>query len=132
MTSLDEFETPKTQTTAGTDTYATTDASLLTGTPSVAEAPSITYKPSAANTSSSSDEHFIAVTSSIAAMALEDAGQSPPTEPISPRWHRAAHAVLSTNELLCNIIARLPLQDIVAATGICKAWRNAVAADPGA
>jgi len=63
-------------------------------------------------------------------MTLDNAIHPDPTETTSPRWHRAAHAVLSTNELLCNIIARLPLKDIVAATGICKAWRNAMAADP--
>jgi hypothetical protein len=55
--------------------------------------------------------------------------QPHPTEGSSPKWHRAAHAVLSTNELLCNIIAHLPLKDIVAATGICKSWCNAMAAD---
>jgi hypothetical protein len=61
-------------------------------------------------------------------LALKDSTQSP-AEIHSPKWHRAAHAVLSTNELLCNIIAHLPLKDIVAATGICKSWRNAMAAD---
>jgi hypothetical protein len=63
-------------------------------------------------------------------MTLDNAIHPAPTETASPRWHRAAHAVLSTNELLCNIIARLPLKDIIAATGICKAWRDAMAADP--
>jgi hypothetical protein len=131
MTSLDDSDALKVQTTTGTDTPSATDASSLTGMPSVAEAPSTTNKPSAAKTSALTDEQTITLTSSTAAMTLEDASQSLSTEPTSPRWHRAAHAVLSTNELLCNIFARLPLKDIVAATGICKAWRNAIAADPG-
>lgn len=42
----------------------------------------------------------------------------------------AAHAVIFTPELLCNIIASLPLEDIVASTGVCHFWRNAAAADP--
>lgn len=41
----------------------------------------------------------------------------------------ATHAVLFTPELLCNIISQLPLADIVANTGVCHFWRNAVAAD---
>jgi hypothetical protein len=40
--------------------------------------------------------------------------------------HKAAHAALSTYGLLCNIVARLPLRDIVAAAGICKFWRDAL------
>jgi hypothetical protein len=42
----------------------------------------------------------------------------------------AAHAVLFTPELLCNVIAQLPLGDIVTATGVCHFWRNAAAAEP--
>jgi hypothetical protein len=38
----------------------------------------------------------------------------------------AANAVLNTNELLCDIIARLPLEDIVVATGVCRTWRKAL------
>jgi hypothetical protein len=41
----------------------------------------------------------------------------------------AANAVLSTAEMLSNIIYRLPFTDIVASTGVCHFWRNAVAAD---
>jgi hypothetical protein len=44
--------------------------------------------------------------------------------------HGAAHAVFFTNELLCDIVARLPLQDIVAATGICKFWRTDLKSNP--
>ena len=40
--------------------------------------------------------------------------------------HQAAHAVFSTNELLCDIIGRLHLKDIVIITGVCKAWRKAL------
>lgn len=40
--------------------------------------------------------------------------------------NQAAHAVLFTNELLCDIIGRLPLKDIVSATGLCKFWREAL------
>jgi hypothetical protein len=43
--------------------------------------------------------------------------------------HQAAHAVLFTNELLCDIIARLPLGDIVSATVICKFWHAAFEGD---
>jgi hypothetical protein len=42
--------------------------------------------------------------------------------------HEAAYAVLNTNELLCEIIGRLPLHDIVNTTGVCRAWRNALKA----
>jgi hypothetical protein len=44
----------------------------------------------------------------------------------SPTSHHAAHAVLNTNELLCNIIIRLPMDDIVVATGVSKSWRKAL------
>jgi hypothetical protein len=37
----------------------------------------------------------------------------------SPTSHQAAHAVFNTNELLCDIIVRLPLEDIFHATGVC-------------
>jgi hypothetical protein len=40
--------------------------------------------------------------------------------------HQAAHAVFGTNELLCDIIGRLPLKDIVIITGVCKTWRKAL------
>ena len=40
--------------------------------------------------------------------------------------HQAAHAVFFTNELLCNIVGRLPFKDIVSATGLCKFWRKAL------
>jgi hypothetical protein len=40
--------------------------------------------------------------------------------------YEAAHAVLFTNELLCDIMARLPLQDVVATTGVCRFWRDAL------
>lgn len=43
--------------------------------------------------------------------------------------HLAAHAILFTNELLCDIVVRLPLHDIVAATGVCRQWKQALAAD---
>lgn len=46
------------------------------------------------------------------------------------RSHQAAHAVLFTNELLCNIVARLPLPDILAASRICKFVRDALKDDP--
>lgn len=36
--------------------------------------------------------------------------------------YHAAHAVFGTNELLCDIVGRLPLKDIVIITGICKTW----------
>jgi hypothetical protein len=52
------------------------------------------------------------------------------TETTPQESYGAAHAVLFTNELLCDIVARLPLQDIVAATGICKFWRGALKSNP--
>jgi hypothetical protein len=42
----------------------------------------------------------------------------------SPTSHHATHAVLNTKELLCGIIIRLPFEDIVVATGVCKTWRE--------
>jgi hypothetical protein len=48
----------------------------------------------------------------------------------SPSANVAAHAVSSTNELLCSIVAYLPFNDIVAATSICRTWRNALAINP--
>lgn len=48
----------------------------------------------------------------------------------SPMSRQAADRVFSTNELLCGIIAHLPLNDIITTTGVCRTWRSAVAADP--
>jgi hypothetical protein len=36
----------------------------------------------------------------------------------------AANAVLNTYELLCDILLRLPLEDLVVATGVCGTWRK--------
>jgi hypothetical protein len=44
--------------------------------------------------------------------------------------HQTAHTVFSTNELLCSIVTHLPFYDIVAATSVCKSWRDALQADP--
>lgn len=52
----------------------------------------------------------------------------PPTGANPPRFFEAAHAVLSTNELLCEIIGRPPLEDVVVTTGVCRTWRNALKA----
>jgi hypothetical protein len=41
----------------------------------------------------------------------------------------AAHAVLFTNELLCDIVGRLPFKDIISATRTCKLWRDALKDD---
>ena len=38
----------------------------------------------------------------------------------------AAHAVLNTNELLCDIITRLKFKDVFAATAVCQTWRKAL------
>jgi hypothetical protein len=52
-------------------------------------------------------------------------------EPITRKpGQSAAHAVLSTPELLCNVIVQLPLEDIVTTTGVCHFWRIAAAAEP--
>lgn len=53
-------------------------------------------------------------------------GPQTPTSATPPRSYEAAHAVLNTNELICEIIGRLPLGDIVITTGVCKTWRNAL------
>lgn len=45
---------------------------------------------------------------------------------VSLTSQQAAHAVLFTNELLCDIVGRLPFKDIISATGICKFWREAL------
>lgn len=50
------------------------------------------------------------------------------TSATPPTFYEAAHAVLNTNELLCEIIGRLPLEDIVITTGVCKTWRAALKA----
>jgi hypothetical protein len=51
------------------------------------------------------------------------------TSKLSLTSHQAAHAVLFTNELLCDIIGRLPFREIVSATGTYKFWRNALKGD---
>jgi hypothetical protein len=48
------------------------------------------------------------------------------TNMASSNSHQAAHAVFGTNELLCDIIGRLPLKEIVIITGVCKTWRKAL------
>ena len=50
------------------------------------------------------------------------------TDTTPPTIYKAAHAVLNTNELLCEIISHLPLESIVATTGVCKTWRAALKA----
>ncbi|KAM0693768.1 hypothetical protein Q7P36_007025 [Cladosporium allicinum] len=50
------------------------------------------------------------------------------TSTTPPTIYKAAHAVLNTNELLCEIIGHLPLESIVATTGVCKTWRAALKA----
>jgi len=66
--------------------------------------------------------------SSIEQTAISGA-QITPAVPLSTT-NKAAHAALSTNELLCNIVARLPFKDILAATGVCRGWRAALLGDP--
>jgi hypothetical protein len=56
----------------------------------------------------------------------------PPSDSeIAPRKaaQTAAQVVLSTAELVSNIIYRLPFTDMVTTTGVCHFWRNAIAAD---
>jgi len=48
------------------------------------------------------------------------------TNMASSTSYQAAHAVFGTNELLCDIIGRLPLKKIVIITGVCKTWRKAI------
>jgi hypothetical protein len=56
--------------------------------------------------------------------------QPPDAEPVTQKsGQTATHAVLFTPELLCNIINKLPLKEIITTTGVCHFWRNAVAAD---
>jgi hypothetical protein len=59
-----------------------------------------------------------------------DSSSSGPRSPTSatplPNFYEAAHAVLNTNELICEIIGYLPLEDIVATTGVCRTWRYAL------
>jgi hypothetical protein len=58
--------------------------------------------------------------------SMAASASDPPSS--EPQFYEAAHAVLNTNELLCEIISRLPLQDIIAATGVCKTWHFALKA----
>jgi hypothetical protein len=44
----------------------------------------------------------------------------------STKSHHAAHAVLNTNELLCNIVVCLPFEDVVNAANVCQTWRRAL------
>jgi hypothetical protein len=57
--------------------------------------------------------------------------QAAATDEPSPTPQQAADKVVSTNELLCGIISHLPFNDIIAATGVCRTWRDTLAADPG-
>jgi hypothetical protein len=43
--------------------------------------------------------------------------------------HEATHAVFNTYELLCNIVGRMPMKDIISATNVSRTWRNALKAD---
>jgi hypothetical protein len=88
----------------------------------------------AASSSSSASEaqttkptKFVTSSSSICA-ATDDYSMIPTHTPL-PLANEAAHAVFSTNELLCSIVTHLPLNDIVVATGVCRTWRNALAMD---
>lgn len=131
MTLLDESINPGAQYNPGTGMPSSTGASSSTNKPSVSATtnkPLTGDKSSTTDTPTVTDEMFTTITPLIDGITLDDDKQ-PPTQTSFPKWHRPAHAVLSTNELLCNIIAHLPLEDIVAATGICKSWRNAMAAD---
>ncbi|GAB7323513.1 hypothetical protein MBLNU13_g07029t2 [Cladosporium sp. NU13] len=131
MASLDGSGTPRAQTTTGTDMPSANDTLSSTHTPSIPaiiNTPSTTDKPLMPDKPSSTDSVFTTITPLTDGIILGDDKQSP-TETPSPRFHRAAHAVLSINELLCNIIAHLPLEDIAAATGICRSWHKVIAAD---
>jgi hypothetical protein len=44
----------------------------------------------------------------------------------STKSHQAAHAVLNTNELLCDIVVCLPFEDVVNAANVCQTWRRAL------
>jgi hypothetical protein len=46
--------------------------------------------------------------------------------PSFTKSHHAAHAVLNTNELLCNIVVCLPFEDVVNAANVCQTWRRAL------
>jgi hypothetical protein len=48
----------------------------------------------------------------------------PKREPPSSVSYKAAHAVLNIHELLHGILVRLPLKDLVVATGVCQTWRK--------
>lgn len=51
------------------------------------------------------------------------------TDAATPTPDGAAHRVFSIPELLCDIVARFSLEEIIVATGVCHTWRNAIAAD---
>lgn len=49
----------------------------------------------------------------------------PTREPLSVEpSYKAAHAVLNTHELLHDILVRLPVIDLVVATGVCRTWHR--------
>ena len=47
----------------------------------------------------------------------------------SPSSCSATRRVFAIPELLYDIVARLSLEDIIVATGVCRTWRNTIAAD---
>jgi hypothetical protein len=57
-------------------------------------------------------------------MAPSDESHGPENE------SSAAHRVLFTTKLLCNITAHLPPKCVLAATAVCRHWRRTLAADP--
>jgi hypothetical protein len=82
-----------------------------------------------------------AIATSSTAQLLKTHNMAPSNEPhhsevenlpdaASPTNYQAAHHVLSTNELLCKIIAHLPLKDVFIAAAVCRGWREAIAAEP--
>lgn len=136
MASLGEPGTPRAQTTivtgmpSATDIHSSTYMFSSTHTPSIpagTNTPPAADKPSMPEKPPTTDDSSTSIIPLIHGITLND--KHTPTESPSPRWHRAAHAALSTNGLLCSIIAHLPLEDVIAATGICRSWRDAIAAD---
>lgn len=61
------------------------------------------------------------ITQALAAVTMIDTS--------TPRCYDATHAVLFTNGLLRDIANYLPLHDLIAATGVCQAWCEAIKSD---
>jgi hypothetical protein len=97
---------------------------------STSDTPPDSYDTAPASDSSSSEPRSDTSPDSYDMAPASDSSPSETRSPTSatplPNFYEAAHAVLNTNELICEIISYLPLEDVVATTGVCRTWRCAL------